>query len=119
MAMWTETGTERGHAESAAAGWDGDRYYLFTDGSDRKDSLIWKTVWDSPREAAEFTVAYRSILPARFPALKKAGRSTPDGDFPYQGWEVETGRFVKLARRGSVVGIIDTTHRPTLDLLWN
>lgn len=117
--LWQAEGAEDpSAAASAAAGWGGDRYYYFVNRGAGKDLLIWKTVWDTPQEAAEFTVAYRVALASRFPALNKAWRSGAESAFKYQIWEIEPGRFLKLMRKNEVVGIIDTTDRAGLDILW-
>ena len=54
-------------AESAAAGWNGDRYAVFK----RKDSnstlLLLRTSWDSEAEAKEFADAYRRVLAVKYP----------------------------------------------------
>jgi hypothetical protein len=53
-------------AESAAAGWGGDRYAVFK----RKDSeatlLLLRTRWDSEKEASEFADAYRRVLAVKY-----------------------------------------------------
>ncbi|MCA1642987.1 MAG: hypothetical protein LC785_13795, partial [Acidobacteria bacterium] len=54
----------RRDAERAAAGWGGDRAYLFTRGTN--DTLfVWKTAWDSSRDAQEFFRAYNVLMGAR------------------------------------------------------
>ena len=51
-------------AMRAAAGWGGDRAYLFE--RDASTPLfVWKTLWDKPEEAAEFFRAYNTMR-ARF-----------------------------------------------------
>ncbi|HEX5709082.1 MAG TPA: hypothetical protein VFX96_17405 [Pyrinomonadaceae bacterium] len=48
-------------AERAAAGWGGDRAYVF----EREGSpplFAWRTLWDKPSDAAEFFRAYNSLL---------------------------------------------------------
>lgn len=59
--IFKELGVAR-EAESAAAGWGGDRYAVFK----RKDSdatlLLLRTCWDSEKEASEFANAYRTGL---------------------------------------------------------
>jgi len=59
-------------AESASAGWGGDRYAVFK----RKDSdatlLLLRTAWDSEADAAEFADVYRKVQ-----AAKSAGASQP------------------------------------------
>lgn len=53
-------------AESAAAGWDGDRYLIFK----RKDSdatlMLMSTSWDSPAQAEEFASAYARLLAKKY-----------------------------------------------------
>jgi hypothetical protein len=42
-------------ARKAAAGWDGDRYALWSDGT--RDVLVWRSVWDTPEDARAFSRA--------------------------------------------------------------
>jgi hypothetical protein len=48
-------------AEKAATGWRGDRYLYFAGG----DALIWKTLWTSAEDAAEFFEAEKKLLEKR------------------------------------------------------
>lgn len=105
-------------AESAAAGWGGDRYYYFENKTSGKDFLAWQTVWDTTEGAGEFAVAYRMALTARFPNLKKASTSGEKSLWKYQVWEVEPGRFLKLTTKDKTAGILDTTDKSLLDLMW-
>jgi hypothetical protein len=52
--------TERlgGEAESAARGWDGDRYALL-EGPSGQQALVWYSVWDDPASADRFVREYR------------------------------------------------------------
>jgi hypothetical protein len=60
----------RREAERAAAGWGGDRAYLFErDGGDTL--FVWKSVWDRTEDAQEFFRAYN--------ALEHAGGATGAG----------------------------------------
>ncbi|SEW13511.1 Hvo_1808 family surface protein [Halobacterium jilantaiense] len=46
-------------------GWDGDKlvpYATDTSGEDNQTAYVWKSVWDSPDEAAEFAEGYRKLL---------------------------------------------------------
>lgn len=56
----------RAEAETAAAGWDGDRYAVFK----RKDSdatlLLLSTSWDSAAQAEEFATAYSRLLARKY-----------------------------------------------------
>ena len=105
-------------AASAAEGWGGDRYYYFENKKTGKDLLVWKIVWDTADDAAEFATAYRLLLAERFPNMKKAWTSGEDSRFAYQVWEVEPGRFLKLMRKETESGIIDTTDRGMIDIMW-
>ncbi len=67
--QWRTVFKEQGlasEAESAAAGWGGDRYAVFK----RKDSdatlLLLRTRWDSEKEAGEFADAYRRVLAVKY-----------------------------------------------------
>ncbi|MBC7929640.1 MAG: hypothetical protein H7Z38_03640, partial [Rubrivivax sp.] len=51
-------------AKRAAAGWGGDRSFVFErDG--RAPLFVWKTVWDKPADAQEFFRAYNALLGQR------------------------------------------------------
>lgn len=106
-------------SRSAAAGWGGDRYYYFEGEHGKSHLLVWKTVWDTPSDAMEFMTAYRMMAGQRFPGMKKAWRSSPESASRYQVWEVEPGRFLKLTRQDKVVGILDTTNREFVDIMWD
>jgi hypothetical protein len=58
-------------ATRAAAGWGGDRAYLFERARSRP-LFVWKTYWDKPAEATEFFRAYN--------ALRGKAGDTRDGD---------------------------------------
>ena len=117
--IWGKKSGADSHAAAASAsGWGGDRYYYFTNAVSSGDLLVWKTVWDTEQDAGKFLTAYRVLLATRFPALKKAGKSDSSGKAVFQEWEVEPGRFIKLARTGKTVGVIDTTSRSCLDVMW-
>jgi hypothetical protein len=57
ISEWVDDAT----GESAAEGWRGDRYLCYEGGA----ALVWKTVWSSPEEAAEFFTAERKALEKR------------------------------------------------------
>lgn len=117
--LWSaKEGRDPSAISAAAAGWGGDRYYFLVNSETGKDLLVWKTVWDTVQDAGEFTTAYRIMLSSRFPKMKKAGQSEAGGKTTFQVWEVEPGRFLKLASDGPMVGIVDSTDRSCLDPLW-
>jgi PGF-CTERM protein len=43
-----------------AAGWDGDRLHVYRKGDEI--AYVWRLVWDSPEDAAEFAEGYREVL---------------------------------------------------------
>ena len=53
-------------ADTAAAGWGGDSYAVYEDGDGY--ALIWRTVWDTSRDAREFEAALATHMNARFGA---------------------------------------------------
>ena len=64
----------RPEAETAAAGWDGDRYAIFK----RKDSdatlMLLATSWDSAAQAEEFASAYSRLLANKYAGAPEATR---------------------------------------------
>jgi hypothetical protein len=79
---WRNVFKEHGlaaEAESAAAGWGGDRYAVFK----RKDSdatlLLLRTAWDSDAEAKEFAEAYRRVLAVKYADAPTATRVVQKG----------------------------------------
>jgi hypothetical protein len=105
-------------AASAAEGWGGDRYYYFENEATGKHLLVWKTIWDTMEDAGEFSVAYRMSLGSRFPNSKKASKSDAASEYKYQIWEVQPGRYLKLATKGNEVTIVDTTHEKLMNIQW-
>lgn len=51
----------------ATAGWDGDRLvpYVASEAGENETAYVWRTVWDSERDAAEFREAYLTVLEYR------------------------------------------------------
>src|SRR5205085_1044285 len=58
-------------AATAAAGWGGDRAYLF-ERAGHAPLFVWRTVWDKPEDAAEFCRAYNTLQRARATAADSA-----------------------------------------------
>jgi hypothetical protein len=83
----------RKEAERAAAGWGGDRAYLFARGA--RDALfVWATAWDSTGDAQEFFRAYNVLMSAR----GAAGASDDDQPEQVKSWrEADTITRVRLA----------------------
>jgi hypothetical protein len=108
-------GVPREMAVRAAAGWGGDRAYLF----ERQNStplFVWKTVWDKPSDALEFFRAYD--------ALKRQSGAT-EGDLSLVGdgsltmWG-DGGRSTLVKHEGDRVYIIrgaDADIRTAVELV--
>lgn len=78
---------------TAAAGWDGDRYY-FLKNKQGHELLVWKSSWDTEKDAQEFETAMQHYLKTRYPELK---------DKDAQSWITDNQRHVLIRRTGSTV----------------
>ena len=83
---------EGGH--QAAAGWGGDRYVLWRD-DDGRYHLLWRTVWDTDRDADEF---FAAIL--RFSSVRFGRGPTPSTDSDKIELEGTDGSRSIVSRRG-------------------
>lgn len=61
-------------ALTKGAGWDGDRYALYTNRD--YEVLIWETVWDTAKDAEEFAAALRAYDEGRFKSQYKGRGDT-------------------------------------------
>jgi hypothetical protein len=57
-------GVQNEEAKRAAAGWGGDRSFLF-EREGHAPVFVWKSVWDTARDAQEFFRAYNALLGLR------------------------------------------------------
>jgi len=80
-------------------GWDGDRLHLYRSGQgDGADCvLVWRSVWDSERDATEFENAYRKVLARKLRSLYGGGAIRESAADNGQG------RVVATATRAAVV----------------
>lgn len=85
--------------ETAAAGWDGDRFYVYE--RNGKVSSVWYTVWDSEQDAIEFFEAYRKCLAVKY----KGSNEKADGNNRVAVKSDEG--CVLMERKGSDVLVID------------
>jgi hypothetical protein len=86
---------EDGHR--AAAGWGGDRYVVWRD-TDSRFGLLWRTAWDSDRDASEFFEAL-----TRFGSIRFGRGPTPPTDSGRLELEGNDGSRSVLSRRGREV----------------
>jgi len=66
-------------AESAAAGWGGDRYAVFKHRNSDATLLMLRTTWDTAADAAEFADAYRKVLAVKYADSPKPTRVEQKG----------------------------------------
>jgi hypothetical protein len=113
---WTEAGRNvvgelqlstllggRGAGKKAAAGWDGDRFIVFS-GPDEALALAWITTWDSEQDAREFARAY-----ARVQSKKIGEAAAPIGDeFPDDLVRTsKAGATFEIVRKGVDVAVVE------------
>jgi hypothetical protein len=80
-----------------SSGWGNDRLYAYANGNTH--GYVWKTVWDTKRDAREFRNAYVTVL--------KAEGATQKG--PHT-WKIEDGAFTdafSVRRTGNTVTIVN------------
>ncbi len=81
----------------AAAGWGGDRYAVWLDADDEYH-LLWRTLWDTDRDAAEFYEALAGFASSRF--------GNPSSPVPESGalsLKGADGSLTTVTRRGHEV----------------
>ncbi len=81
-------------AETASAGWDGDRYAIFKHKASDATLMLLRTSWDSSAEAEEFADAYRRLLTNKYAGAPEPVRLIQEGEDVYV---VEGGRKRDLA----------------------
>lgn len=94
-------GISEREATRAAAGWGGDRAYLFERGG--TSLFVWKTIWDRDTDAEEFFRAYNDMQKLR-EGTQAAGTET-QGQVAQTIWR-EAGRLVIVRREGDAVIIV-------------
>jgi hypothetical protein len=88
-------------ATSAAAGWGGDRAFLF-ERNGATPLFVWKTLWDKPSDATEFFEAYRAMNAHQGEQENLVWSS---GDKAEVHWQAN-GRTTILKRSGDAVIIV-------------
>jgi hypothetical protein len=91
-------GVSADEAKRAAAGWGGDRSFLF-EREGHAPLFVWKTVWDKPSDAQEFFRAYNALLQQR--AEPDAGAQ---GGEPERSWR-EGNLLTRVRIEGDAVFI--------------
>jgi hypothetical protein len=89
-------------AAGAAAGWDGDRYAVFT--KDKRTALVWLTTWDSPGDSQQFLDTLLVHSAKRLRAGEDL-QATQRGD---GSWQIVGGlRPHYSQRRGADVAVVE------------
>jgi hypothetical protein len=81
----------------AAAGWGGDRAYLLE--RDKVSLFVWKTVWDSPKDATDFYQSYGKVLDNKGELISEPSSKT------HKSWR-ESGHLIITYHKGDEVFII-------------
>ncbi|WP_254542796.1 Hvo_1808 family surface protein [Halomarina pelagica] len=96
------------YSHPASAGWDGDRLLPYVTDESRETNetgYVWKTAWDTERDAREFAAAYRKLL--EYHDAERVGNATYR--LPEDGG---SGDAVHLVVRNKTVTIVNA---PTVD----
>jgi hypothetical protein len=74
-------------AKRAAAGWGGDRTFLFEQDG-HAPLFVWKTVWDTTRDAQEFFAAYNTLVQQRATVADgtRSGEAVARGNDTDRAW---------------------------------
>jgi hypothetical protein len=72
----------------AASGWGGDRFLLYTRGSDQAIALVWRLRWDSDEDVRQFDELYEIFLGFYFQELTPFQQRFAEGIVSC--WEAET-----------------------------
>jgi hypothetical protein len=113
MVMLADGAKSMKSAQTAAAGWDGDRYEVFENDA-KQLALAWLSTWDTPRDAEEFAAAYaerrtRQLAPPSKKSPGQAADSKKPAGKPASAlarWE-QDGRVYLVERRGTDVAVIE------------
>ncbi|HEX8558601.1 MAG TPA: hypothetical protein VF668_10880, partial [Pyrinomonadaceae bacterium] len=91
-------GVSADEAKRAAAGWGGDRSFVF-EREGRAPLFVWRTVWDGARDAQEFFRAYNEMLSRR---AAPAGAEGSEGE---RGWR-EGEWLTRVRLEGDAVTVV-------------
>lgn len=107
---------DQNSAVQGAAGWDGDRYDLFT--TPRGEGIAWVSVWDSPADASEFYDLLGKIVKKRYKAESDSAAGSLVRNYSGSGRSVQvstaevSGRPVVLyvdVPQGASTSVLDMT----------
>ncbi|MCA1557924.1 MAG: hypothetical protein LC731_05215 [Acidobacteria bacterium] len=93
-------------ATRAAAGWDGDRAFLF-ERNGGGSLFVWKTLWDRTGDAEEFFRAYNDMVKQRTGTTQAGSQS--QGDVAQTIWR-DSSRLLIVRREGTSVIVVRGTE---------
>jgi hypothetical protein len=85
-------------AWEVADGWDGDTFVVW-EGEDGGRVWVWRSIWDTSAEAAEFEQGLRTLIPQRYYPVRPV--TGPRG-LPGKWWEAKEGAL-QVCRAGRYV----------------
>ena len=112
--QWDRSRGKSAYARDVGSGWDGDRYGIIGNDTNGKVGLVWKTVWDSKKDAREFATAYAVTLRERFPDLVFNRSTREKNKWRVMEWQVEKTRSITLRTRETWVCIFDSDDKGAL-----
>ena len=102
---------DRDEENKAAAGWDGDKFWVFK----REGELVWVqiSVWDSEKDAIEFAGAFAKTV-----AQRRAGFvQQPTTAQPMMTWKNKKDQVVLVERRANKILIVDNLEQNMIESL--
>jgi hypothetical protein len=99
-------------ARKVAEGWDGDTFAAW-EREDGRQVLVWRSIWDSVAEAAEFEGGLMALVPQRYYPVRPV--EAPRG-LPGAWWETAEGA-VEVYRAGRYVLLVLAPDLNTLENL--
>ncbi|MCE9634407.1 MAG: hypothetical protein K8T90_01770 [Planctomycetes bacterium] len=97
-------------AKTAVMGWDGDRISTAIDPKTGRATLLWVSVWDTPRDAQEFVDGYAPLV-----GKKVTGESVAVLPSPVRFTEKGSDRITAIELRGTRVVVVLGTPPQFLD----
>jgi hypothetical protein len=75
----------RGRTATGSAGWDGDRYAMYSSG--QMLCLGWATTWDTEKDAQEFAEIYGAVVEKKYGIAKAEPGADVPGDIAVGEWK--------------------------------
>lgn len=97
VAVTMDQQTGLNYTHPATAGWEGDVFVPFTNGSAR--GYVFRSVWETERDAEQFLAAYRELLRNR--GAERVGEHT---------WVIESGAYAdafRVVRQGDTLVVVN------------